>query len=427
MMKSKKKLDWVWLTMLVIAFAFVFFENQTYVTHAEDTKDIQKSITEIQKKISSEQAAKARLEQELQKIQQTVGATQAEIARTKALIDEVQRSIDRKEQEVRLLDGKIKVQRELLKSLVQEVYYAHQRSALGVVFNSGAFPGVFADFDNLESVEKKLVDISQDIKSTKEKIEQDKSELVSDQEDHEQLLAIKKIQQQGLLADKQETLGDIADKNEVISRLNKELSELQGDLAKILGKSYNAKDIKEAVEFASGKTGVPKGFLFGMLKMETNLGANVGGCTYGEVEKGAEASYKSKKLGPKAWATFRVRRDTFKAICKELGIDYQKQKVSCNPRGYTGTGGAMGVAQFMPDTWNAYKGQVTSLTGHRPPSPWNLTDGVTAMALKLSRVSGVTAGKESAYKTAACAYLGTCYKPYIDGILYWAKNYKQLI
>lgn len=161
--------------------------------------------------------------------------------------------------------------------------------------------------------------------------------------------------------------------------------------------------------------------------METNLGANVGGCTYGQVESGAQDSYKAGKLGKTAWATFLGRRETFKGITKELGLDYQKQKVSCNPKGYTGTGGAMGVAQFMPDTWNAYKAQVSTITGNHPASPWDLGDGVMAMALKLGRVPGVTAGKTSAFKTAACSYLGTCYAPYINGILYWADNYKSLL
>ena len=56
-----------------------------------------------------------------------------------------------------------------------------------------------------------------------------------------------------------------------------------------------------------------------------------------------------------------------------------------------------------------------------------LGDGVTAMALKLKKTPGVTAGKTSAYKSAACSYLGTCYAPYINGILYWADNYKELL
>jgi membrane-bound lytic murein transglycosylase B len=87
----------------------------------------------------------------------------------------------------------------------------------------------------------------------------------------------------------------------------------------------------------------------------------------------------------------------------------------------------MGVAQFMPDTWNAYKARVASATGHNPPNPWNLTDGVMAMAKKLSMVPGVTSGNRSAWKKAATLYLGTSYAPYINGILYWADHYKELL
>lgn len=87
----------------------------------------------------------------------------------------------------------------------------------------------------------------------------------------------------------------------------------------------------------------------------------------------------------------------------------------------------MGVAQFMPDTWMGYKSAVTAATGHKPPSPWNLTDGVMAMALKLDKVPGVDKGERSAWKKAAALYLGTSYAPYINGILYWADNYKKLL
>ena len=56
-----------------------------------------------------------------------------------------------------------------------------------------------------------------------------------------------------------------------------------------------------------------------------------------------------------------------------------------------------------------------------------LADGVMAMALKLDRVPGVDQGNRSAWKRAAAAYLGTSYAPYINGILYWADNYKKLL
>jgi membrane-bound lytic murein transglycosylase B len=269
--------------------------------------------------------------------------------------------------------------------------------------------------------------VIQEINSMKSKVLGEKASLEATKQDREELIVLKNRQKQVLVSEKIDVQADVEDQQTIVARLNKELGQLQGDLNTILGKSYNAKDIKDAVDFASKETGVPKGFLFGVLKMETNLGANVGGCTYAQVEDGAMASYKSKKLGKVAWATFQRRRDIFKTITSELDIDYRKQKVSCNPRGYVGTGGAMGVAQFMPDTWVAYKSQVVLKTGHNPPSPWNLTDGVMAMALKLDKVPGVDKGDRSAWKRAAAAYLGTSYAPYINGILYWADHYKELL
>jgi hypothetical protein len=280
---------------------------------------------------------------------------------------------------------------------------------------------------NVASFGEKVGFALNDLQDLKGETEEQKADLEDMKKSHEELLAEKSAEKRELASDQMETQADIAQQEKAISRLKKELSELQGDLSKILGKSYDAKDIEEAVEFASKASGVPKGFLFGVLKMETNLGANVGGCTYAQVEDGARANYKSGKLSKTSWNTFQWRRTLFKCIADELGIDYRKQKVSCNPKGYRGTGGAMGVAQFMPDTWNGYKSQVASVTGHKPPSPWNLTDGVTAMALKLKKTPGVTSGSKSAMKQAACSYLGTCYAPYINGILYWADNYKKLL
>jgi len=39
----------------------------------------------------------------------------------------------------------------------------------------------------------------------------------------------------------------------------------------------------------------------------------------------------------------------------------------------------------LPDTWLGYKSQIAAKTGHNPPDPWNLTDGVVGMAIKLAK------------------------------------------
>lgn len=405
--------------------AFVLAQSDN--CDATDTNCINDQIDKLEKKLKDASKKKDVLLQNLNQINTSLTSTQQVIQKTQVLLNEAIQTIGQKEQEIANLEQQLTLEKKVLKGLIQEIYYAGNLPLPEVMFAEDDVQHFFQGNDNLLSTQEKMQEVIGDINDMKAKVADEKASLEDVRKDHETLLILKNRQKQGLVADKIDTQGDIEDQQTIISRLNKELSQLQSDLNTILGKSYNAKDIKDAVEFASKETNVPKGFLMGVLKMETNLGANVGGCTYAQVEDGAQASYKAGKLGKRAWATFQYRRDLFRTITKELGIDYRKQKVSCNPRGYIGTGGAMGVAQFMPDTWNAYKSRVASATGHNPPNPWNLTDGVMAMAKKLSMVPGVTNGNRSAWKKAAALYLGTSYAPYINGILYWADHYKELL
>ncbi len=394
---------------------------------AADTDCLNNQIDKIEKKLKDANKKYDTLQQNLGQINSSLTSTQQMIQKTQNLLTQTAQTIDQKELEISNLESQLNLEKKVLKNLLQELYTSSSIPLVEVVLTSEDVTDFFQGNDNLFSTQEKMQGVIEDINDMKERVAGEKSSLEDTKKDNEALLQIKNKQKQSLVASKIDVQSDVEDQQTIISRLKKELNQLEGDLNTILGKSYNAKDIKDAVEFASNETGVPKGFLFGVLKMETNLGANVGGCTYAQVEDGALASYKAKKLGKVAWATFQRRRDIFKSITSELDIDYRKQKVSCNPRGYVGTGGAMGVAQFMPDTWVAYKVQVAAKTGHRPPSPWNLTDGVMAMALKLDKVPGVDKGDRSAWKRAAAAYLGTSYAPYINGILYWADHYKELL
>lgn len=397
------------------------------VQAADDPDEIEEDIEKTEKKLKEAEKKYGALESNLNQISSTLTSTQQAILRVQNLLNQTTQTIDQKEIEIDNLDKQLKLERTVLGNLLQELYLSDSTPLIEVILVKEDVANFFQNEDGLLSTQERMTAIIEEINTTKDKISEEKSSLLEAKKDHEELLSIQNKQKQTLAYQQSEVKEDLEDQASVVNRLKSELSELQGDLSTLLGKSYNAKDIEEAVEFASKKTGVPKGFLFGVLKMETNLGANVGGCTYAQVEDGAEKSYKAKKLGKTAWNTFLRRRDIFKTITKELDIDYRKQKVSCNPKGYIGTGGAMGVAQFMPDTWMGYKAAVTAATGHKPPSPWNLTDGVMAMALKLDKVPGVDKGQRSAWKKAAAAYLGTSYAPYINGILYWADNYKKLL
>ena len=119
---------------------------------------------------------------------------------------------------------------------------------------------------------------------------------------------------------------------------------------------------------------------------ESNKGQNVGGC-----------NYKTSRMSS-------TQLSAFKSINKELGYDYTKKPVSCPSGAYKGTGGAMGVAQFMPTTWQGYESTISSFSGNDPPDPWNLVDGVVAMASKLSN-DGADSQKRFDEAKSYCIYL----------------------
>ena len=408
-MNSKKFFLLIFSVLFFLADAQVF----SGVAQASDISSIQSKMEKLQKQQQKTQA-------QLQNSQVALQKNVVQVNTTKTVLQQVEEDIARKQSELDDLNQRASFSKTMLVGYLQEAYVSDQNSLTDFVMASKDISETSENFDQMMGIKDRIVTTLDDIDQTSQEIQKTQSDLSDKRAQHEKLLAQQKAQQGGIISDINEAKATLAE-------LQQKFAELQSDLNRLLGSNYNAKDIEDAVKFASDKTGVPVGFLVGVLKMETNLGANVGGCTYSQVESGAMANYKKGKLGKTAWATFQVRRNTFKGICSSLDIDYGKQKVSCNPSGYAGTGGAMGVAQFMPDTWNGYKSGVSSITGHNPPSPWNLTDGVVAMALKLKRTPGVTSGKTSALKSAACSYLGTCYAPYIKGIIYWADNYKTLL
>jgi peptidoglycan hydrolase CwlO-like protein len=387
----------------------------------------EEEIDELKDKLKNAEKKKNNLQGDLSQVNADLSAKQRAINSVAGLVADTEETITRKQNEIGNLEKQIKVNTEILRQLVVELYHTKATPLVEIMLDEADLRGLVSQGDNLLSMQERVGALLEDIAATKEKIKNDQEELANAKDEQESALREHNLDKNEILGDKAELSAELDEQSKVIAKINKELAELQGDLQVVTGKSYSAKNIKDAVNFASDRTGVPKGFLYGVLKVETNLGRNVGGCTYAQVEDGAEKNYKAKRLSKTSYNTFLARRKTFKSITDDLGLNYRKQKVSCNPP-YRGTGGAMGVAQFMPDTWVAYRAQIAKVTGRKTPSPWDLTDGVTAMALKLKRdAPGVVNGDTGAMKQATCRYLGVCQAAYYGPVLYWAKNYRQLL
>ncbi len=362
MRKQRKKI----LTFLVITFFITsFFGFSVYPAHADtasDIKDKKDKIEKLNKKLKEAQ-------QELATEQSQLYKNKAQISITQTLLKEIQADIARSEEELNNLNNRAELNKKILSEYIRQMYYANQDNP---VISLAVFDGNMSDltwgFDSMTGIKTKISDVLQEINDAKGETEEAKALLASQKQKNQKALESQQVQQAAIVDDIEETQSTLAE-------IQKKMSELQSDLNKLLGGSYNAKDVKDAIKFASKKTGVRAGFLFGMLSVESRLGASVGGCDY----KGSKMSS--------------ARLTIFKNIAEELDLDYKKLKVSCAPKSYKGTGGAMGAAQFMSDTWWGYKSKIASATGHNPPNPWNLTDGVMAMALKLKNDGATESGK----------------------------------
>lgn len=391
----------------------------------DDVEDTQDDIRRVEKKIEAATKKKATLEQNLNQVNASLGVAIAAVRKTQAAILDTKDSITRAALEIELTDQQIALKQAVLADLVREAYLRGSDSPADIALGDATLSEMLDTSTQFATIGSRIGSILDDMERLKEDRETEKTALEAKKKESEEALAQKNAEKAALAQNQSEIAQDVAEQTATIGELQKKLAELESDLNTLTGKSYNAKDIKEAVEFASDKTDVPKGVLYGFLKMETNLGANTGQCTYKEVEKVAVARY--KKYGSKYKSSIALlykRQEIFYDLVDDLGYSKTK-KVSCSPSGYIGQGGAMGVSQFMSDVWQGYSSSVASKTGHKIPDPWNLTDGVMAMALKL-RKAGATSDKESVIKKASINYLGTFYSNYYNGIVYWSKNYKKL-
>lgn len=342
------------------------------------------------------------------KISSEIGAINGNISKIEKSLTETANELERVELEIKRNELIIQEKKLLMAEALRKLDRMRLETSLIFLGESDNFKKYFFVSDELGKLEEEILLMVDELKQKKKEREGSKkeySEVLEVQADQKNTLEGEKKKKDYLL---NQTQKSIDKKDADIANLQAKLAKLQSELSSLLGKSYNFSDIERAVEFASKKTGVRKDFLMGMLVVESNLGRFTGGC-----------NYKESRMSPE-------RQKKFEAICKELGYDYKKKKVSCPPKNYKGTGGAMGVQQFMSDTWMAYRSEISSYTGNNPPDPWNLTDGVMAMALKLAK-DGAT--KKSGEWQAASRYLGTCSTKstrfYCDDVQYWADHYEK--
>jgi len=379
--------------MKKIIFLLILFLPVLVFADERDDKirQLEASIEQYNQQIQKKQSEAQNLANQISIFELQIKQSQAEIDATNLTIKQLASAIGGKEAGIAQKEKEIKEQNILLAQYLRQVAYSDGSSLLGFLLKNDKFSDFFNDFNSLNNVQSKIQETLETIKELKEKLIKEKEDLEDDKAEQEQLKRIQNKQKavlQGAKKDKQKLLEETKGQEKIYQQL---IAKTRADIEVIKNQPYNlAMGFKMTFEEAlsralpaSQRTGVRSAFLMAILKIESDWGGNVG--------KGT-------------WQTDMHPRDfnAFKKITGALGLNPDSTPVSKKP--YYGWGGAMGPAQFLPTTWLLYEAAIANLTGHRPPSPWNIEDAFTASGIMLAE-SGADKQTYAAESKAAKIYI----------------------
>jgi peptidoglycan hydrolase CwlO-like protein len=410
---------------LLANFIFVFAVPVRSASSDEELKskieNLRSQISKYQDEIDRKSQLEKTLAEKIEVLEADIKKIELQIQETNLVISGLDGEIYSKQTEIDEMEKKIVAKQEMLKKFLQELYERGGVSSTELVLGNKNFSDYFFQTESIESFEDQTKDIFDQLISLQDGLKREKEILVDKKTEKEDYRYIQMDQERSLGRER-----EMKDLLATQTRSEKEVlqvetEKLQAELNAIqsLGEPIAIGEAVKAAKEASKLTNVAPEFLLGVLRVESGLGTNVGGGRY------------RTDMNPSQW-------ETFKKICKEIGIDPDKTPVSrraCYNKdskdGCGGWGGAMGPAQFMPSTWIGYKSKVEKTTGDSPANPWDIKDSLVAMGLKLAAVDGVTTGDRKAWAKAAGMYLAggnwEKYPWYSDRVLHYADGFKDIL
>ena len=382
---------------------------------------LRSQIEKYQQDIFQKNQKEESITNDIEVLEADIKKIELQIQETELTISQLNLEISAKQTEVQDMQKKVDERKIILKKFLQDIYARGDNATAGMIFGNQSFSDYFFQAESLESFENQAKDVFDQFVFLRDSLKKQKEDLMGKREEKENMRYIQVDQENSLKREREMKdllVAKIQNEKEALTqgmeKMQAELSVLQS-----LGEPIAMEEAIKAAKYASGLTKVAPEFLLGVLRVESGLGTNVGGGRY------------KTDMNPAQW-------DTFKNICKELGVDPNSTPVSrraCYNRdssdGCGGWGGAMGPAQFMPSTWMGYKSKVEKTTGEVPANPWDIKDSLVAMGLKLAAVDGVTSGDRKAWAKAAGMYLAggnwENYPWYSDRVLFYADSFKKII
>lgn len=385
-------------------------------------------INQHQDKINETRQKSGTLNNEIQILESQISKIQVEVKQIDLTIQKSDLNIGEIDIQIGILEEKVNQERSLLAEYIRTVAQYDQETLLEVILKNDSFSDFFDEINALENVQEEIHKTLDIIKILRGDLEEQKDQLADEREEQYRLKTLQLIQRRSVeniqwqkesILNK--TKGEEKAYQQLIQGAEKDIVFIREQLSLLERYDLTLEEAVAYAIFAASKTGIRPAYLLGVLEAESRLGLNVG---TGNWKKDMYQCYRSLGYITRA----EREKNAFLQITQELGIDPDLQPVSAEP--WYGCGGAMGVAQFMPTTWLAYKDKAAALTGNNPPNPWNHKDAFMAAAIKLSN-GGANQRTELGERTAYAKYLGGSryqrwiYNKVTDYVINLAANFQR--
>jgi peptidoglycan hydrolase CwlO-like protein len=384
-----------------------------------EIKSLQAEIARHQADLNAKQKEGKSLKNEIAIYEGRIRKNQLEVQETKAGIEKAELEMEEAQATIKADDRSIVENKANLKQFLQELYGYQQQSVLEILVRHDNLSDFFNEMNSIQAMQDKTMQMVGRLRQEKNDMAVKSAELEKAQEEYAVLIDMRLEQNESLQELKKEkdeilalTNGEESKYQALVAQNRKLLPSLQAELRNLqsLGSDIKFDDAISAARYIGGATGVRPALLLAILRVESGLGTNVGGGRY------------ATDMNPS-------QRAAFEALAAELGYDPGAMPCSKRPKSYQGWGGAIGPAQMLPTTWIGIKGEVAQLVKKPVPDPWNLTDSIAGIAVKLSKVQGVTAGSRDAEYEAAGIYLACLnwrkFTFYPDKVMYYTDLYEK--
>lgn len=434
---------WFFVFILIFIFVDAFIINykntvlgEVSITNpsSEDAQklksELKQQIQELEAKIQNyaslidEKQSEARsLKNEIYILQKKINKQQLEIQESTLTLKYINEQIKETLSKIDELEKKLKIEKNSLAEYLR-LFYEYKNQSILFLILQGDLSDFFNDLYALENIQKKIQTALININELKTQLNNEKEDLENQKDDVSSLLLIQKIQRNNLLQTQtvkndllKQTKGQEELYKNYLERAKKTAAEIRKQLYVLegWGISLSFEEAFEKAKKISSRTGVRPAFLLALLKVESNWGQNVGKGNWRQDMKSNQYN-------------------AFLEITNKLGLNPEDVPVSkrqiCPNGKICGWGGALGPAQFLPTTWLSYEEKIAQITGHNPPSPWDVDDAFAAAAIKLAESGAARQTYQSEWKAAMIYFAGSrwnssIYRFYGDSVMALAKKIQQ--